>query len=133
MKRSEILALLVRARAVDPRGDTGDAVVGAWDEVLRGDRWLTYELAAEALRGYYHDEAARRVMPADIVGRAWDIRLQRIAVTRMPDPPQELAGNPGAYTAAIEAARDAAAAGRDPAAAMQAVADQLRRELADEQ
>ena len=113
-----LMALYDNRRASDP-----DVV--AWLKVV-GD--LGYVDCEAAVIAHYQD-TRERIMPADVRQRVRDIRDARLNAMEIPEPPRELASNPPAYRAAIRAAAQAIADGRDPEAAMRAVAAQVRREL----
>ncbi len=116
--------VLAKCASYDRR-KTGDADTIAWFQVL-GD--LAYDDCIAAVIAHY-SETTDWIMPAHIRRRVRDIRDKRLEATEIPEPPRELAGNPPAWRAAIRAARVAIADGRDPEAAMLAVASQVRREL----
>ena len=124
MTPDETVDLLTVAAAFDQR-TVGEGDAMAWHAVL-GD--LSFTDAKQAVLGYYAD-TRERIMPADVRQRVRDIRDARLNAMEIPEPPRELAANPPAYRAAIRAAAQAIADGRDPETAMQAVAAQARREL----
>ena len=124
MNAEETSQLLAKCASYDRR-KTGDADVIAWFQVL-GD--LSYDDCIAAVIGHYAD-TTDWIMPAHVRRRVRDMRDSRLDAMEIPEPPRELAGNPPAYRAAIRAAAQAIADGRDPEAAMQAIAAQVRREL----
>jgi hypothetical protein len=70
------------------------------------------------------------VAPSEIRAEVRRTRDKRLQDTDIPAPPPELLDDPDAYSAALHAASVAIADGRDPDAAMKAVAAQVRpREL----
>jgi len=116
---SELVALMAlydNRRASDP-----DVV--AWLKII-GD--LDYADCETAILAHYR-ESRERIMPAHIRERVMEIRHRRLRETEIPPPPPELLDNPHAYRAALRAAAIAIADGRDPEAAMQAIAAQARR------
>ena len=124
MTPDETVDLLTVAAAFDQRTvGEGDAI--AWHAAV-GD--LGFGDSRAAVIAHYQ-ETTERIMPAHVRRRVRDIRDRRLEAVEIPEPPRELAANPPAWRAAIRAARTAIADGRDPAAAMQAVAGQVRREL----
>lgn len=124
MNAKETGRVLAKCASYDRR-KIGDADVIAWFQVL-GD--LAYDDCITAVIGHYTD-TTDWIMPAHVRRRVRDIRDKRIDATEIPEPPRELAGNPPAWREAIRVARVAIADGRDPEAAMLAVAHQARREL----
>lgn len=117
MTPDEIVDLLTVAAAFDQR-TVGEGDAMAWHSVL-GD--LAFADAQQAVLGHYAD-SRERVMPADIRNRVLAIRNRRLQDTEIPPPPVELLDDPDAYSAALHAAAVAIADGRDPEAAMQAIA-----------
>ena len=124
MNAEETGRVLAKCASYDRR-KIGDADVIAWFQVL-GD--LPYDDCIAAVIGHYSD-TTDWIMPAHVRRRVRDMRDQRLNAMEIPEPPRELAGNPPAYRAAIRAAAQAIADGRDPEIAMRAVAAQVRREL----
>jgi len=124
MTPDETVDLLTVAAAFDQR-TVGEGDAMAWHAVL-GD--LAFADAKQAVLGYYA-ETRERIMPADIRQRVREVRHLRLLKTEIPPPPAELLDNPPAYRAALHAGAVAIADGRDPEAAMQAIASQARREL----
>ena len=117
--------VLAKCASYDRR-KTGEAEVIAWLQVL-GD--LRYADCEQAVIGHYA-ETREWIMPADIRIRVKEARHQRIKdAGGIPAPPPELLDDPAAYGAALQAAATALADGRDPEAAMAAIARQQTREL----
>jgi hypothetical protein len=124
MTPEETGKLLATCASFDRR-KAGPLDVIAWHRVL-GD--LSYADCENAVIAHY-TEGAEWIMPAHVRQRVRDIRDKRIADADVPAPPPELVDNPVAYEAALHAARVAIADGRDPHAAMAAIARKVRREL----
>ena len=125
MNADEMGLLLAKCASYDRR-KTGEAEVIAWLQVL-GD--LRYADCEQAVIGHYA-ETREWIMPADIRIRVKEARHQRIKdAGGIPAPPPELLDDPAAYGAALQAAATALADGRDPEAAMAAIARQQTREL----
>jgi hypothetical protein len=124
MTPDETVDLLTVAAAFDQR-TVGEGDAMAWHAVL-GD--LTFADAKQAVLGHYAN-TRERIMPADVRERVKEIRRNRFQDAEKPAPPPELLDDPDAYCAAVRAANAAIADGRDPEAAMQAIARQARREL----
>lgn len=110
-----------------PTEETFRLAAACWAADL-DDPWLTPGIAAEALKRHYRADS-RRIMPADLLAHAENIRRERLALVRMPDPPPGLTADPALYAEALTAAETAILAGEDPAPAMAAVAARLRPEL----
>jgi hypothetical protein len=120
----ETVVLVEYIRSCCPQQAVAEYTQDAWTDLL-GDLPLADCKAAVA-------EIANRqafIAASDIRAEVKRVRHQRIQDTDIPPPPPELLGNPAAYCAAVRAANIAAADGGDPAAAMQAVARRVRREL----
>jgi hypothetical protein len=107
------------------RRKVGDADVLAWHRVI-GD--LQFADCEQAVLGHYAD-CADWLMPAHIRLRVRETRNRRIQATGIPAPPPELLDDPEAYSACLHAAAVAIADGRDPHAAMHAIASRRGREL----
>lgn len=122
MTRPETVLLTEYIRACCPQQAMGEYTPDAWHDLLGDLRLADCRLAAA--------EVAKRqpfVAPSEIraeVRRIRDIRLQE---TEIPAPPPELLDDTAAYSAALHAAAVAVADGRDPEAAMQAIARQYAR------
>lgn len=97
----------------------------AWHSVV-GD--LRFADARQAMLGHYAD-TRERVMPADVRRRVRELRAGRVQAAEIPPPPPELLRNSRAYCEALQAAETAIADGRDPQAAMRAIARTVRLEL----
>lgn len=69
------------------------------------------------------------VAPSEIRAEVRSIRDKRFQDAEIPAPPPELLDDTDAWRAAVRAGNIAAADGRDPEAAMQAIASQQRKEL----
>lgn len=76
-----------------------NAVIGFWLEMI-GD--LTYADCAQAVQAHYR-ETRDWIMPADIRRRVRATRAERIKKSVVDDPPAELADNPPAFQAALQA------------------------------
>ena len=125
MNAEETGRVLAKCASYDRR-KIGDTDVIAWFQVL-GD--LPYDDCIAAVVAHY-GETTDWIMPAHIRQRVKEIRKQRIQdAGGIPAPPPELIDDPPAYRAALRAAAVALGDGRDPHAAMQAIARQARREL----
>ena len=125
MTPQETVLLTEYVRACCPQQAIGEYTSDAWYDLL-GDLPLADCKAAVA-------EVARRqpfVAAAEIRAEVKRIRQERIIdAGDVPAPPPELLDDPRAYGAALATAATAIADGRDPHAAMQAIASQKRREL----
>jgi hypothetical protein len=116
--------VLAKCASYDRR-KTGDADTIAWYQAI-GD--LAYDDCIAAVIAHY-GETTDWIMPAHVRERVREIRRNRFQDAEKPAPPPELLDDPDAYCAAVRAANAAIADGRDPEAAMQAIARQARREL----
>lgn len=114
--------VLAKCASYDRR-KTGDSDTIAWLQVL-GD--LAYDDCIAAVIAHY-SETTDWIMPAHIRNRVKEIRKQRIQDADVPPPPPELLDDTAAWCAAVRAAATAVADGRDPEAAMQAIATRSRR------
>jgi hypothetical protein len=120
----ETVLLTEYVRACCPQQAIGEYTSDAWYDLL-GDLSLADCKAAVA-------EIAKRqpfVAASDIRAEVKEARKQRIFDVGIPAPPPELLDDPAAYGAALQAAATAIADGRDPDAAMAAIARQRVREL----
>ena len=124
MNAAEVSRLLAKCASHDRR-KIGEADVIAWLEVL-GD--LRYADCEQAVIGHYA-QTADWSMPAHVRQRVLELRHERLRDTEIPAPPPELLDDPAAYGRAFQAAAIAIADGRDPHAAMAAVAAARHREL----
>ena len=122
MTPEETAKLLATCATYDNR-KVGTLDVVAWHRVV-GD--LPFRDSEQAVFAHYA-ESGERIMPADIRRRVKEARRERILDTGIPAPPPELTDDPAAYGAALQAAATAIADGRDPQAAMQAIARQSSR------
>lgn len=122
MNAEETGRVLAKCASYDRR-KTGDAETIAWFQAI-GD--LAYSDCIAAVIAHYR-ETTDWCMPAHIRNRVKEARAQRIQDADIPPPPPELLDDPTAWRAAVRAAAIAAADGRDPEAAMQAIARQARR------
>jgi hypothetical protein len=120
----ETIDLLTVAAAYDRR-KVGEADAIAWHAAI-GD--LPFEDSRAAVVAHYQ-ESGDWLMPSHVRTRVKDARRQRIFDAGIPAPPPELLDDPVAYGAALQAAATALADGRDPDAAMAAIARQRPREL----
>jgi hypothetical protein len=109
--------VLAKCASYDRR-KIGDADVIAWFQVL-GD--LAYDDCIAAVIAHYGD-TTDWIMPAHIRRLVMTARNRRLQNTEIPPPPVELLDDPAAYSAALHAAAVAIADGRDPEAAMAAIA-----------
>ena len=117
MTQPETVLLTEYVRACCPQQAFGEYTPDAWYDLL-GDLSLADCKSAAAT-------VARRqpfVAPSEIRAEVLAIRHRRLQDTEIPPPPVELLDNPAAYSAALHAAAVAIADGRDPVAAMQAIA-----------
>ena len=125
MTPPETVLLTEYVRACCPQQAIGEYTSDAWYDLL-GDLPLADCKAAVA-------EIAKRqafVAASDIRAEVKEARHQRIKdAGGIPAPPPELLDDPAAYGAALQAAATALADGRDPEAAMAAIARQQPREL----
>ena len=117
MTLEETIDLLTVAAAYDKR-TAGKADAIAW-HAAAGD--LDFADSRAAVVAHY-SEGTEWLMPAHVRRRVLAIRHRRLQDTEIPPPPVELLDNPAAYSAALHAAAVAIADGRDPVAAMQAIA-----------
>jgi hypothetical protein len=120
----ETVLLTEYVRDSFPHQAIGEYTPDAWFDVL-GDLSLSDCKSAVA-------EVANRqafLAASDIRAEVKRVRNQRIQDADIPPPPPELLDDPPAYCAAVRAANIAVADGRDPMAAMQAIARTARREL----
>lgn len=124
MTPEETAKLLATCASYDRR-KVGTLDVVAWHRII-GD--LRFRDCEDAVFAHY-GETADWIMPAHIRQRVKAARDRRIQDTEIPAPPPELLDDPDAYSAALHAAATAIADGRDPDAAMQAIARQQPREL----
>jgi hypothetical protein len=124
MSAEEMGRVLAKCASYDRR-KVGEAEIIAWLQVL-GD--LRYDDCLTAVIAHY-GETSDWIMPAHIRNRVKEIRKQRVHDADMPPPPPELLDDTAAWCAAVRAAATAVADGRDPEAAMQAIASSRRREL----
>jgi hypothetical protein len=122
---SETVLLTEYVQGCCPHQAIGEYTSDTWHDLL-GDLSLADCKAAVA-------EVAKRqpfVAASDIRAEVKEIRHQRIKdAGGIPAPPPELLDNPRAYGAALQAGATALADGRDPQAAMAAIARQQTREL----
>jgi hypothetical protein len=125
MTPPETVLLTEYIQACCPQQAIGEYTPDAWHDLL-GDLTLADCKAAVA-------EVAKRqpfVSASDIRAEVTEARHQRIRdAGGIPAPPPELLDNPAAYGRALRAAATALADGRDPHAAMRAIASRTRREL----
>lgn len=122
MTSDEVWDLLELVASIDRR-KLGLTDRQTW-EMLVGD--LPAADAKAAVLAHYRD-SREWIMPADIRRRVKEARRQRILDAGIPAPPPELTDDPAAYGAALQAAATAIADGRDPEAAMRAIARQSSR------
>jgi hypothetical protein len=120
MTIDEVVDLLTTAAAYDRR-TVGEADAIAWHAAI-GD--LPFEDSRAAVVAHYR-ESREWLMPADVRQRVKEARRERILDAGIPAPPPEL--GPDAYGPALQAAATAIADGRDPEAAMRAIARQQGR------
>ena len=98
MNAAEIGNLLAFAALYDNR-KAADPDVFAWLKAI-GD--LPYTDAENAVAAHY-GESTERIMPGHVRQRVNATRRERLARTPLPPPPPELADDPSAYKAAIQA------------------------------
>ena len=122
MTPSETVLLTEYIRACCPQQAIGEYTPDAWHDLL-GDLSLADCKAAVIT-------VAKRqpfVAPSEIRAEVMIVRNRRLTETEIPPPPPELLDNTAAYSAALHAAAVAIADGRDPQAAMAAIARQYVR------
>lgn len=103
MNKSEAAKLLAFAAACDRR-TVGPTDVLAWHELLAG---IDYDDAAQAVRNHYAT-SPEWLMPVHVIRGVRDLRRARLDGYTDPVPAVD-PSNPGAYIAALRAARKAAA------------------------
>jgi hypothetical protein len=124
MKPTETVMLTEYVQACCPQQVIGEYTADAWHDLL-GDLSLADCRLAVA-------EVAKRqpfVAPCEIRAEVKRVREARITAAKIPAPPPELTNDPDAYSAALHAARVAAADGRDPQTAIRVAASSTRREI----
>lgn len=122
MTPPETVLLTEYIQACCPQQVIGEYTPDAWHDLLGDLRLADCRLAVT--------EVAKRqpfVAPAEIRAEVRRIRDMRLQDTEIPPPPPELLDNTAAYSAALHAAAVAIADGRDPEAAMRAIARQYVR------
>jgi hypothetical protein len=124
MTPEEAVLLTEYVRDSFPHQSIGEYTPDAWFDAL-GD--LSLSDCKTAVAGVAGRQAF--IAASDIRAEVKRVRFQRVQDADIPPPPPELLDDPAAYCAAVRAANIAAADGRDPAAAMQAIARTVRREL----
>src|SRR5690349_8618255 len=115
MTPKEAVLLTRYVKACCPQQQIDEYTPDAWHDLL-GDLSLADCRAAVA-------EVAKRqpfVAPSEIRAEVKRTREARITAAKIPPPPPELTNDPDAYSAALHAARVAAADGRDPEIAIRA-------------
>lgn len=118
MKPTEVVVLTRLVKAACPQQVIDEFTPDAWFDLL-GDLSLADCKAAVATVG----KSQPFIAPCEIRAEVRRIRDNRFDRAAIPAPPPELADDFPAYRAALHAARVAAADGRDPEAATQAVAN----------
>lgn len=124
MTPKETVLLTRYVKACCPQQRMDEYTPDAWHDLL-GDLSLADCRAAVC-------EVAKNqpfVAPCEIRAEVKRVREARITAADIPPPPPELIRDPAAYHAALRAGRVAAADGRDPAAAVAAVARHSHREI----
>ena len=121
MKPTEVVILTRFVKAACPQQAIDDYTPDAWFDLL-GDLSLADCRAAVAAVAKVKPFCA----PSEIRAEVQRIRNRRLDRADIPPPPSELVDDWPAYQAALHAARVAAADGRDPEAASQAVANPVR-------
>ena len=125
MTPHETLKLTRYVKACCPQQAMDEYTPDAWHDLL-GDLSLADCRAAVVAVA----QQKPFVAPSEIRAEVKRARFERIKdAGGVPAPPPELLDDTSAYSAALQAAATAIADGRDPDAAMQAVAAQTRREL----
>jgi|ERR1035441_7720869 hypothetical protein len=123
MTPQETLLLTRYVKACCPQQAMDDFTPDAWHDLL-GDLTLADCRAAVVAVA----KSQPFVAPFEIRAEVRRARNERIMdAGGVPAPPPELIDNPAAYSAALRAAATALADGRDPHAAMQAIARQAAR------
>ena len=121
MKPTEVVILTRFVKAACPQQAIDDYTPDAWFDLL-GDLSLADCRAAVAAVAKVKPFCA----PSEIRAEVQRIRDRRMDRAEIPAPPPELVDDWPAYQAALHASRVAAADGRDPEAAGQAVANPAR-------
>jgi hypothetical protein len=125
MTPSETVKLTRLVKAVCPHQAMDEFTSDAWHGIL-GD--LPLDDCQTAVRIIAGEQ--RYIAPCDIRATVRQIRNERMARAKIPAPPPEVAnGDPAAYVAHLHAARVAAADGRDPQMAMDALTQPPRLQI----
>lgn len=123
MTPQEALLLTRYVKACCPQQAIDEFTPEAWHDILGDLRLEDCRAAVVAIK-----RRAVFVDPSEIRAEVKEIRNRRIFdAGGVPAPPAELIDNPPAYRAALHAAAVALGDGRDPHAAMQAIARQAAR------
>jgi hypothetical protein len=125
MTPTEAVALTEYVQACCPQQRMNEYTPDAWHDILGDLRLEDCRAAVAAIK-----QRTVFVDPSEIRAEVKYMRQQRIKdAGGIPAPPPELLDDPPAYRAALHAAAVALGDGRDPQAAMQAIARESRREL----
>jgi hypothetical protein len=124
MTPKEAVLLTRYVKACCPQQQIDEYTPDAWHNLLGDLYFADCEAAVTALA-----KAQPFVAPCDIRAEVKRVREARILAAEIPPPPPELTNDLAAYSAALHAARVAAADGRDPGTAVQVAADRTRREI----
>jgi len=125
MTPKEAVLLTRYVKACCPQQQIDEYTPDAWHDILGDLRLEDCRAAVAAIK-----QRTVFVDPSEIRAEVKYMRQQRIRdAGGIPAPPPELLDDPPAYRAALRAAAVALGDGRDPHAAMQAIARQARREL----
>jgi hypothetical protein len=124
MTPSETVVLTRYVAACCPAQHFDDYTPDAWHNLLDDLHFADCEAAVTALA-----KARPFIAPCDIRAEVKRVREARITSAKIPAPPPELTNDPDAYSAALHAARVAAADGRDPESAIRVAVSSSRREI----
>jgi len=124
MKDTETVLLTRYVKACCPQQHFDSYTPDAWHKLLGDLLFADCEAAVTELA-----KSQPFIAPCDIRAEVKRVREARILTAEIPAPPPELTNDLAAYSAALYAARVAAADGRDPEAAVQLAADRTRREI----
>jgi hypothetical protein len=122
MKDTETVLLTRYVKACCPQQHFDSYTPDAWHKLLGDLQFADCEAAVTELA-----KSQPFIAPCDIRAEVKRVREARITAADIPPPPPELTSDRDAYSAALHAARIAAADGRDPEAAMHLAAAQTRR------
>jgi hypothetical protein len=124
MRDTETVLLTRYVKACCPQQHFDKYTPDAWHKILGDLNFTDCEAAVTELAG-----RQAFIAPCDIRAEVKRIREARIIAAKLPPPPPELLDDHAAYSAALHAARVAAADGRDPEQAVRTVTTRARREI----